>query len=138
MKRLIAGAMIAGLLLLAGLGPGVWGAELKVIQTNKAKDVLIRLLSDSGQWGQGKNAFVLEFTSATTKQPLDVGTVTLKTVMPMPGMAPMVADAVMTSGKNPGQYLGTIFFPDSGTRQVTVTWNGPAGKGSTRFSVPVR
>ena len=40
--------------------------------------------------------------------------------------------------QGPGRYLGTIDFPDIGTRQVTVAWDGPAGKGSTQFSVPVR
>ena len=37
-----------------------------------------------------------------------------------------------------GRYEGTITFPDAGERQVTVAWDGPAGKGSTKFSVPVR
>jgi len=27
---------------------------------------------------------------------------------------------------------------DQGVRQVTVTWDGPAGQGSARFPVPVR
>ena len=40
--------------------------------------------------------------------------------------------------KTPGRYLGTIAFPDSGARQVTVSWDGPVGKGSTKFSVSVR
>src|SRR5947209_6193191 len=42
---------------------------------------------------QGKNTFVLECTSAATKQPVDAGKVTLNTSMPMPGMAPMLAGA---------------------------------------------
>ena len=37
-----------------------------------------------------------------------------------------------------GRYKGTITFADSGDRRVTVSWDGPAGKGATRFSVPVR
>ena len=138
MNRLITRVMLGALLLSAGFGNTVWGAELKPIQTRKTKDVVVTLLSESGQWTQGKNSFVLEFTSATTNQPLDVGKVTLSTTMSMPGMAPMVADATLTPDKPPGRYLGTITFPDSGTRQVTVTWDGPAGKGSTRFSIPVR
>ena len=56
----------------------------------------------------------------------------------MPGMAPMLAGATLSPDKVPGRYTGTISFPDSGTRQVTVAWDGPAGKGSTQFSVPVR
>src|SRR5215471_16779445 len=130
---------VLGMVLLTGFPAAlVWGADLKVIQTQKAKDMTITLLSESGQWTQGKNTFVLEFTSATTKQPVDVGKVTLSTSMAMPGMAPMLAGATLTPDKTPGRYLGTISFPDSGARQVTVAWDGPVGKGSTQFSVSVR
>lgn len=125
------------LMLVIGLMSCAWSAEQKPIATQKTKDLVITLLSDSGQWTQGKNTFVLEFTSMATKEPVDVGTVTLNTTMPMPGRSPMVADATLTPEKGPGRYLGTISFPDSGTRQVTITWDGPAGKGSARFSVPV-
>ena len=114
-----------------------WGADLKTLQTQKTKDAVIALKSESGQWRQGPNAFVLEFTTPTG-QLLDVGKVTLSASMTMPGMAPMIAGATVSPDKTPGRYLGTISFPDSGTRQVTVAWDGPAGKGSTRFSVPVR
>jgi len=146
MKRLIVGVVL-GVVLLAGVGvwllaggrvAAVWGADLKVMQTQKTKDVVVTLLSESGQWTQGKNAFVLEFTATATKQPVDVGKVTLSTSMAMPGMAPMLAGATLTPEKGPGRYAGTISFPDSGTRQVTVAWDGPAGKGSTQFSAPVR
>ena len=115
-----------------------WGAEIKAIHTQKTKDVVITLLSESGQWTQGKNSFVLTVTSATTQEPVDVGNVTLNTSMPMPGMSPMIAGATLAADQAPGRYQGTISFPDSGARQVTVTWDGPAGKGSRRFSVPVR
>ena len=129
---------VLGAVLLANVlvGPA-WSAE-KVIQTHKAKDVVITLMSEAGQWTQGRNAFAIEFTSAKDKQPVDVGKVTLSTSMAMPGMAPMIAGATMSPDKTPGRYLGTIAFPDSGARQVTVSWDGPAGKGSTKFSVSVR
>lgn len=138
MQRVIRG-MVCTVILLASVYLRVgWGADLKVIQRQQTKEMVVTLLSESGQWTQGKNTFVLEFTSATTKQPVDAGKVTLNTVMPMPGMAPMLAGATLSPDKVPGRYLGTISFPDSGARQVTVSWDGPAGKGSTRFSVPVR
>ena len=138
MQRIIMRAVL-GVVLLTGLPVAlVWGAELKAIQTQKTKDMAITLLSDSGQWTPGKNTFVLEFTSAATRQPVDVGKVTLSTSMPMPGMAPMLAGASLSPDKAPGRYLGTISFPDRGARQVTVSWDGPVGKGSTQFSVPVR
>ncbi len=136
MNRVMA-IVITGVLLLAGTA---WSAE-KVIQTQKAKDVVqktkdvvITLKSESGQWKKGKNSFALEFTSAKDKQPVDVGKVSLSTSMGMTGMAPMVAGATLSPDKTPGRYLGSIDFPDPGTRQVTVTWDG----GSTKFSVPVR
>jgi hypothetical protein len=131
--------VVLGMVVLAALSLGTgWGAELKVIKTQTAQDMTVTLLSESGQWMQGKNTFVLEFTSAATKQPVNVGKVTLSTSMPMPGMAPMLAGATLSPEKVPGRYLGTISFPDRGARQVTVAWEGPAGKGSTQFSVPVR
>ena len=136
MNRSIASLMGGALLLTAALP--AWSAELKVIQTHKTKDIVITLLSESGQWTKGKNSFVLEFTSGPTKQALDVGKVTLGTSMAMPGMAPMIEGASLTPDKAPGRYLGTISFQDTGTRQVTITWDGPAGTGSTRLSVPVR
>ena len=67
----------------------------------------------------------------------DAGKVTLSTSMAMPGMAPMVAGTSLQPD-GPGRYRGTISFPDGGERQVTVAWDGPGGKGSTRFPVPVR
>jgi len=138
MKRVIMGVVL-GVVLLAGLPLGtVWGADLKVIQTHKTRDMVVTLLSESGQWTQGKNTFVLEFTSAATKQPVEAGKATLSTSMAMPGMTPMLVGATLSPDKVPGRYLGTIGFPDSGARQVTVAWDGPAGKGSTQFSVPVR
>src|SRR5881396_3991966 len=94
-------------------------ADMKPIYTQKTKDVVITLKSESGQWTKGKNAFVLEFTSAKDKQPLDAGTVTLNTSMTMTGMAPMIAGATLNPDKAPGRYLGTIEFLDTGTRQVT-------------------
>jgi YtkA-like len=130
---------VLGMVVLAGLPAAlVSGADLKVIQTQQAKDMTITLLSETGQWTQGKNTFVLEFTSAATKQPVDVGKATLSTSMPMPGMAPMLAGATLSTDQTPGRYRGTISFPDRGARQVTVAWDGPAGKGSSQFSVPVR
>lgn len=129
--------LMAGLVMAVGV-VGVAGGAEKTIATQKAKDVVVILKNDSGQWTKGKNAFVLELTSAKDKQPVEAGTVTLNTSMTMAGMSPMIAGATLTPDKAPGRYLGTIEFPDTGTRQVTVTWDGPTGKGSTKFSVPVR
>jgi hypothetical protein len=129
---------VVGLVVLVLMGVvAARAADLKTVQTQKTTDAVITLKTESGQWRQGPNAFVLEFTTPTG-QPLDVGRVTLSTSMTMPGMAPMIAGATVSPDKTPGRYMGAISFADGGTRQVTVAWDGPAGKGSTRFSVPVR
>ena len=99
----------------------VAAADLKPIHTQKTKDVVVTLASESGQWTKGKNAFVLEFTAAKDPQPVEAGKVSLTTSMAMPGMAPMIAGATLTPDKTPGRYTGTIEFSDPGTRQVTVT-----------------
>jgi hypothetical protein len=138
MNRALTSFVMGLFLVTIGLLGPAWGAELKVIQTQKTKDMVITLLSESGQWTQGKNSFVLAFTSVKTQEPVDAGKVSLNTNMPMPGMSPMIAGATLAPEDTHGRYQGTISFPDSGARQVTVTWDGPAGKGSTRFSVPVR
>ena len=131
----------AVVLTVAMLGGGLVGlagaGEMKVIQAQKTKAAVVTLKSESGQWTVGRNAFVVEITTPNG-QPLDAGKASLSTSMAMPGMAPMIAGATLTPDKTPGRYVGTISFPDGGVRQTTVTWAGPAGKGSVRFSVPVR
>jgi hypothetical protein len=112
-------------------------AQEKAIHTQKTTDAVITLKSETGQWKPGPNKFALELTTSSG-QPLDAGKVTVSTSMTMPGMGPMIAGATITPDKAPGRYLGTISFPDSGVRQVTVSWDGPGGKGSARFPVPVR
>ena len=133
-RRIVLWTLVA---LIATASGASAAADLKPIHTQKTKDMTITLMSESGQWKQGTNAFVLEFTTPDGK-PYDAGKASLSTSMPMPGMAPMIAGATLAPDATPGRYKGTISFPDSGARQVTVRWDGPAGKGSARFSVPVR
>ena len=128
-------SFVIGVALIMTVTTSAAAADLKVVKTQKAKDVTVSLLNESGRWTQGKNAFVLELTK--DGKPADAGKVTLSTSMAMPGMAPMIAGATLQAD-GPGRYRGTIDFPDGGERQVTVAWDGPAGRGSTRFAVPVR
>lgn len=135
MRRIVTAVMVG--LMLVGAAASAAGAEEKVITTQKTKDTVITLKGEGGQWKQGKNTFTLEITSSKDRQPIDAGKVALSTSMAMPGMAPMLAGATL-SADGPGRYRGTIQFSDNGTRQVAVTWDGPGGKGSAKFSVPVR
>jgi YtkA-like len=135
MMKILVSLMVS--LALVSIAGAACAADPKPIHTQKTKDVVITLENESGQWKPGKNDFVLTFTSVQDKKPVDAGKVALNTSMAMTGMAPMIAGATLTPD-GPGRYRGTIDFPDRGTRQVTVTWDGPGGKGSTKFSIPVR
>ena len=95
MKRPIAAVLVGGLAFASGAAPGA-PADLKSIHTQKTKDVVVKLSSESGQWKQGTNSFVLELASTKDNQPVDAGKVTLSTSMGMPGMAPMLAGATLT------------------------------------------
>ncbi len=53
MKRSIAIAVMLAGLLTGWLANGAWSAELKVIQTQKTKNAVITLKSESGQWARG-------------------------------------------------------------------------------------
>jgi hypothetical protein len=131
-------SLIAVVAVLAGWLGVASAADLKVVKSQKTKDVVVSVLSEAGQWKVGKNDFIVAFTSVKDSKPVEVGKATLNTSMPMPGMASMVAGATLEPDATPGRYRGTISFPDRGDRQVTVSWDGPAGKGSAKFTVPVR
>ena len=131
-RRVLRMTVLLGLL----AGSLASAAELRAVKSQRVKDLTVTVLNETGQWKVGRNTFVIEFTSADRK-PVEVGSATLSTSMAMPGMAPMRAGATLQAD-GPGRYRGTISFPDAGERQVTVSWEGPGGRSSTRFSVPVR
>ncbi len=131
---ILATALLAATLLPA---PGR-AAELKPAYTYKGKDLEIALLTETGRFTTGKNALVVEVRSAVTGQLADAGRVSLSTSMVMPGMAPMIDGATLAPDRTPGRYAGSITFADAGSRQATVSWEGPAGRGQARFSLAVR
>jgi len=110
----------------------------KEIESHTAGDMVITLSNEKGELAQGQNTFVIAFRSASTKQPVDVGTIMLSASMAMPGMAPMVAPIEVSPAGKPGQYIVKADFGMSGSFAVDVRWDGPAGRGSTSFHSSVR
>jgi len=110
----------------------------KEIESHTAGDMVITLSNEKGELAQGQNTFVIAFRSASTKQPVDVGTIMLSASMAMPGMAPMVAPIEVSPAGKPGQYVVKADFGMSGSFAVDVRWDGPAGRGSTSFHSSVR
>ena len=108
-----------------------------VVRTVQSGGVEIRLLSSTGALQQGRNTFTFEFHAVPSGALVDVGTVRASANMPMPGM-------VMTSGMEvhptavKGRYEGSAEFGMAGAWQMSVEWDGPAGRGSASFEGPVQ
>jgi hypothetical protein len=94
--------------------------DLKQITSQQVGDQVIVLLNETGRLNPGENTFFLEARNASNNQLVDVGTVRLNVSMPMPGMAPMIAEATATPTSVPGRYKITSNFSMAGTWQMIV------------------
>jgi Cu(I)/Ag(I) efflux system membrane protein CusA/SilA len=107
------------------------------LQTVRSGDLVIKLSSANGELRRGSSRFRIEFHSSATDELVDVGSVQLGAAMAMPGM-PMTGPASVTPTGRPGEYEATAEFGMSGLWQMTIDWNGPAGRGSAAFEGDVR
>jgi Cu(I)/Ag(I) efflux system membrane protein CusA/SilA len=108
-----------------------------VLQTVRSGDLAITLSNLSGGLRQGSNDFRIEFRSARTNTPVNVGDVRLNAAMTMPGMS-MAGTTTVTPGDRPGVYEAKGNFAMSGSWDMTLEWNGPAGRGSAAFKGSVQ
>jgi hypothetical protein len=143
-SRLGVRAFAASLMIVALAGAGWWlwtrqaqpqpanDATRAVLETIRSGDLVVSLSNPEGQLRAGTNQFRIEFRSAATNQPVDVGTVELAASMTMPGMV-MTGPVTITSTGQPGVYDATGNFGMSGSWQMAIEWNGPAGRGSAAF-----
>jgi copper/silver efflux system protein len=112
-------------------------AALGVIQTVRAADLDVVLLSPTGTLRQGRNSFTVEFRRTGTNTLIDVGAVRASANMSMPGMV-MSGGLQIASTGVPGRYTATAAFGMAGAWQMAVEWDGPAGKGSVNFEGAVQ
>jgi hypothetical protein len=110
--------------------------QARVVQTVRSGETEIVVLSPTGTLHSGRNTFTIEFRSAAGSL-LDVGIVRATANMPMPGMV-MPGNVEVTSAGVPGRYAVTAEFGMAGTWQMSIDWNGPAGKGSVSFEGTVQ
>jgi Cu(I)/Ag(I) efflux system membrane protein CusA/SilA len=103
-----------------------------VVQTIRAGNLDIALLSPTGTLRQGRNSFTFEFRRTGTTTLVDVGTVRASANMPMPGMV-MSSGLQLTPTGVPGRYAATAEFGMAGAWPMAIEWNGPAGQGSVNF-----
>jgi YtkA-like protein len=138
MKKKFGLAVLALGVLVLGACKSTSVAPTKEIESHRAQDMVIALLSEKGELAQGQNRFVIAFRSANSNQPVDAGKVTVESSMAMPGMAPMTAPIELEAAGETGKYAVKGDFGMSGSWRFEVRWDGPAGQGSTSFNSNVR
>jgi len=108
-----------------------------VVQTIRAGDLDVVLLSPTGTLRQGRNTFTVEFRRTGTNTLVDTGTVRASANMTMPGMV-MSSGLQVTPTAVPGRYAATAEFGMAGAWPMAIEWDGPAGKGSVNFQGSVQ
>jgi hypothetical protein len=107
----------------------------KVVKTAPLGNLTVTLSSPSGQIKHGGDEFFITFKDSSGK-PVDVGAAALTFHMPqMASMAAMNDAATLTTTDTPGVYRAKANIETAGEWQAQVSYEGPAGKGQTSFSV---
>ena len=143
-RRLLVIALAVAALLLALLAWRVLAPERSqdaaagggdVVQTVPAGDLEIAVRAPGGVLRQGRNTFTIEFRRSGAL--VDVGNVRATANMPMPGMV-MPGGVQVQPGDVPGRFNVTAEFGMAGAWQMTISWDGPAGRGSVNFEGSVQ
>jgi hypothetical protein len=135
-KLILAFSLFALLLFIAACGAKSSSVDTgKVIKSGPIGTLTVTLSSPSGQVKHGGDEFFVTFKDSSGK-PVDVGAAAITFHMPQMGsMAPMNDPATLTTTDTPGVYRAKANIEMGGEWQAQVSYEGPAGKGQTSFSV---
>ena len=135
-KYILALTVLAVLSFVAACGSKTASVDTgKVIKSAPVGNLTVTLSSPTGQLKHGSDEFFITFKDSSGK-PVDVGAAALTFHMPQMGsMAPMNDPATLTTTDTPGVYRARASIEMAGEWQVQVSYEGPAGKGQTSFSV---
>ena len=135
-KNIFAFSLLAVLLIVAACGYKTSSVDTgKVIKSAPIGNLTVALSSPSGQIKHGGDEFFITFKDSSGK-PVDVGAAALTFHMPQMGsMAPMNDPATLTTTDTPGVYRAKANIAIAGEWQAQMSYEGPAGKGQTSFSV---
>jgi YtkA-like len=110
----------------------------KVIKSAPIGNLTVTLSSSSGQIKHGGDEFFITFKDSSGK-PVDVGAAALTFHMPQVASMPAMNDsATLTTTDTPGVYSAKANIETAGEWQAQVSFEGPAGKGQTSFSVTAK
>ena len=135
-KYILVFSLLAVLSFLAACGSKSASVDTgKVIKSAPVGNLTVTLSSSSGQIKHGGDEFFVTFKDSSGK-PVDVGAAALTFHMPQMGsMAQMNDHATLTTTDTPGTYRAKAEIEVAGEWQAQVSFEGPAGKGQTSFSV---
>ena len=138
-KYILAFSLLAPLLFVAACGSKAAAVDTgKVIKSAPIGNLTVSLSSPSGQIKHGSDEFVVTFKDSSRK-PVDVGAAALTFHMPQMASMPVMNDpATLTTTDKPGVYRAKANIEVAGEWQAQVSFEGPAGKGQTSFSVTVQ
>ena len=107
----------------------------KVIKSAPIGNLTVTLSSSSGQIKHGGDQLFITFKDSSGK-PVDVGAAALTFHMPQMASMPAMNDsATLTTTDTPGVYSAKATIETAGEWQAQISFEGPAGKGQTSFSV---
>jgi len=139
---IVIGVALVGVVLIGAAcsktGSGGSVARGKVIKTATVGNLTATLSNNTGQLKLGDQEVMLDFTDASGK-PVDVGAVSLNFHMAQMGPMSEMNDATsFTTTGTPGIYRGKVNIEVAGEWQGQLAYEGPAGRGKTTITVPVR
>lgn len=116
--------------------------QTKVTDTGKSiksapvgNNLTVTLSNKDGALKNGNNDFLISFKDSSGKL-IEVGAVGLNFQMPTMGTMPAMNNAAtFTTTGTPGVYQGKVKLESAGDWQAQLSYEGPAGKGKTSFSV---
>jgi len=135
-KCILTFSLLALLSLVAACGSKSGTVEAgKVIKSAPIGDLTVTLSSSSGHIKHGSDELSITFKDSSGK-PVDVGAAALTFHMPQMGsMQAMNDSATLMTTDTPGVYSAKVSIETAGEWQAQVSFEGPAGKGQTSFSV---
>jgi hypothetical protein len=135
-KLILAFSLFALLLFIAACGSKSAAVDTgKIIKSGPVGNLTVTLSSASGQIKHGGDEFFVTFKDSSGK-PVDVGAAALNFHMPQMGSMAVMNDPVtLTTTDTPGVYRAKANIEMAGEWQAQVSYEGPAGKGQTSFSV---
>lgn len=137
MKKLVFAFVLVSLALsvaaCSSSGPPDTGKSIKSAPVGN--NLTATLSNKDGVLKNGDNEFFISFKDSSGKA-VEVGAVGLNFFMPAMGTMPAMNNAAtFTATSTPGVYQGKVKLESAGDWQAQVSYEGPAGKGKTSFTV---